>query len=73
MYDINKIIDASNYVDHWNFSVYRNNLDLDFTNKRLENPNFVARAKSELVEQERENARLLQEKIRSLQETLNKL
>jgi len=33
MFDLNKIIDASNYVDHWNFSVYRNNLDLSFTNK----------------------------------------
>ena len=47
--------------------------DLDFSEKRLNNPNFVGRAKPELVEQEKVNADSFREKLRVLEEALQKL
>lgn len=47
--------------------------DVEFTERRLGNPNFVAKAKPELVDAEKKNLAQYQEKLQSLQDALAKL
>jgi valyl-tRNA synthetase len=47
--------------------------DLEFSERRLGNPNFVQKAKPELVEAERANVTQLREKLSVLEAALAKL
>ncbi|NUM88531.1 MAG: valine--tRNA ligase [Bdellovibrionales bacterium] len=47
--------------------------DLEFTERRLGNPNFVTKAKPELVDAEKKNLAQYKEKLQSLQEALGRL
>jgi valyl-tRNA synthetase len=67
------LVDSSAEASRLESEVKKLREDIGFVEKRLANPNFVDKAKPELVDKERARLTEFQEKIKSLETSLAKL